>query len=115
MNRWHDRQVLECGSPLPLWRSWIIESVRGLAQSKTLTRHWGRFMASMRGNVPSFFLGSIQGQLNLARVALMASKFGNSFGDGVCSLYCTTPFLSMTKAARALVAPKPSRSSSNTP
>jgi hypothetical protein len=48
MNRWHDRQVLECGSPLPLWRSWIIESARGLAQSKTLTRHWGRFMALMR-------------------------------------------------------------------
>jgi hypothetical protein len=48
MNRWHDRQVLECGSPLPLWRSWVIESARGLAQSKTLTRHWGRFMAPMR-------------------------------------------------------------------
>jgi hypothetical protein len=47
MNRWYDRQVLECGSPLPLWRSWAIESARGLAQSKTLTRHWGRFMAPM--------------------------------------------------------------------
>jgi hypothetical protein len=47
MNRWYDRQVLECGSPLPLWRSWVIESARGLAQSKTLTRHW-RFMALMR-------------------------------------------------------------------
>ena len=32
----------------------------------------------------------------------MASKFGKSLGVGVCSLYCTTPFLSITNAARAL-------------
>ncbi len=33
------RKVLECGSPLPLGKSWVIESGRGLPQSKTLTRH----------------------------------------------------------------------------
>jgi hypothetical protein len=32
------RQVLECASPLALWRSWAVESARGLAYSKTLTR-----------------------------------------------------------------------------
>lgn len=30
--------------------------------------------------------------LSFSSVCLMASKFGSSFGVGVCSLYCTTPF-----------------------
>lgn len=50
-----------------------------------------------------------------AKVVLIAAKFGRSFGVGVCSAYCTTPFRSITNAARAEVAPKPSRSSSSTP
>src|ERR1017187_9542579 len=37
----------------------------------------------------------------------MASKFGKSFGVGVCSLYWTTPFLSITNAERAAVSPTP--------
>src|SRR6266496_3453576 len=33
------REVLECGSPLPLWKSLsLLESGRGLPQSKTLAR-----------------------------------------------------------------------------
>src|SRR5476649_1624062 len=44
---------------------------------------------------------------NFASTALTASKFGKSFGVGVCSLYCTTPFLSITNAARAAVSPTP--------
>src|SRR5262249_40639652 len=32
---------------------------------------------------------------------------GKSFGVGVCSLYWTTPLLSITKAARAAVSPTP--------
>ena len=32
---------------------------------------------------------------NFASAALIASKFGKSFGVGVCSLYCTTPCLSI--------------------
>ena len=32
------RKVLECASPLATWKSWVIESTRGLAHSKTLTR-----------------------------------------------------------------------------
>src|SRR5678809_1285730 len=44
---------------------------------------------------------------SLPRTSLMALKLGKSFGVGVCSLYCTTPFLSMTKAARAEVSPTP--------
>ena len=52
---------------------------------------------------------------SLARVSLIAAKFGRSFGVAVCSAYCTTPALSTTNAARALVEPKPSRSGSSTP
>lgn len=52
---------------------------------------------------------------SLAKVSLIASKFGRSFGVGVCSLYFTTPSLSMTNAARAATEPKPIKSSSNTP
>ncbi len=52
---------------------------------------------------------------SLASVSLIALKFGNSFGDGVCSLYCTTPCLSMTIAARALTDPSPRRSASSVP
>ena len=37
-NRSYRRQVLECASPLALWKSWVAESARGLAHSKTLTR-----------------------------------------------------------------------------
>ncbi|GEM_PF-1456955 len=44
---------------------------------------------------------------NFASAALRASKFGRSFGVGVCSLYCTTPCLSITNAARAAVSPTP--------
>jgi len=44
---------------------------------------------------------------SFASAALIASKFGKSFGVAVCSLYCTTPFLSMTNAARADVSPTP--------
>ena len=44
---------------------------------------------------------------NFASAALTASKLGRSFGVGVCSAYCTTPFRSMTKAARAAVSPMP--------
>src|SRR5208283_5037452 len=44
---------------------------------------------------------------NFASAVLMASKFGRSFGVSVCSLYCTTPFLSITNAARAEVSPTP--------
>jgi len=44
---------------------------------------------------------------NFASVALTASKFGKSFGVGVCSLYWMTPALSMTNAARADVSPTP--------
>src|SRR5580765_3189087 len=47
------------------------------------------------------------GYFNFARAALTASKFGKSFGVGVCSLYCTTPLLSITNAARAAVSPTP--------
>src|SRR3989442_8841992 len=36
-------------------------------------------------------------------VSLTFSKLGSSFGEGVCSLYWITPFLSITKAARAAV------------
>ncbi len=28
--------VLDCASPLALWKSWVVESARGLAHSKTL-------------------------------------------------------------------------------
>jgi hypothetical protein len=45
--------------------------------------------------------------LSLASVALTWSKCGRSFGLGVCSLYWTTPALSITKAARAAVSPTP--------
>lgn len=45
--------------------------------------------------------------LIFAKVSFTALKFGKSFGVGVCSLYCTTPFLSMTNAARAAVSPTP--------
>src|SRR2546426_10686561 len=38
MNRPPHRQVLECASPLALWKSWVVESARGLAHSKTLPR-----------------------------------------------------------------------------
>lgn len=31
--------VLECASPLTLWKSWVVESTRGLAHSKTLRRY----------------------------------------------------------------------------
>ena len=58
---------------------------------------------------------SVRPYCNFARVSLIAVKFGRSFGVGVCSLYCTTPFLSMTNAARAEVEPKPIRSGSSTP
>ena len=35
--------VLECASPLALWKSWVVESARGLAHSKTC-RRGGRFL-----------------------------------------------------------------------
>jgi hypothetical protein len=38
MNRTICRQVLECASPLALWMSYNLESARGLAHSKTLSR-----------------------------------------------------------------------------
>ena len=50
---------------------------------------------------------AVETYFNFASVALIASKFGKSFGVGVCSLYCTTPFLSITNAARAAVSPTP--------
>jgi hypothetical protein len=36
MNYSYCRKVLDCASPLALWRSRVVESARGLAQSKTL-------------------------------------------------------------------------------
>ena len=36
MNRPEVREVLDCGSPRPLWHAHALESARGLAQSKTL-------------------------------------------------------------------------------
>ena len=44
---------------------------------------------------------------SFARVSLTLAKLGSSFGVGVCSLYWTTPLLSITKAARAAVSPTP--------
>src|SRR5436190_1985263 len=48
-----------------------------------------------------------QAYFSFASALLTASKLGRSFGVGVCSLYCTTSLLSMTKAARAAVSPIP--------
>ncbi len=38
MSRPHRRPVLECASPLALWKSWVVESAGGPAHSKTLPR-----------------------------------------------------------------------------
>ncbi len=46
-------------------------------------------------------------QPSLPRISFTAAKFGRSFGVAVCSAYWMTPFLSMTKAARAAVSPMP--------
>jgi hypothetical protein len=51
----------------------------------------------------------------LASAALIASKFGRSFGVGVCSAYYTTPSRPMTKAARAAVSPTPASIGKSTP
>src|SRR5262245_32210992 len=48
-----------------------------------------------------------KGYFNFERVSWTFPKLGRSFGVGVCSLYWMTPFLSMTKAARAAVSPTP--------
>lgn len=53
--------------------------------------------------------------LRPARTSLSFAKFGRSFGVGVCSAYCTTPCLSITKAARAEVSPTPARFGNSTP
>ena len=64
---------------------------------------------------PFVKLFSANAYFNFARTSFTALKFGRSFTVGVCSAYWMTPFLSTTNAARALTAPKPARSSSNTP
>jgi len=51
---------------------------------------------------------------NFANAACTAPKLGRSFGVGVCSLYCTIPCLSITKAARAEVSPTPASIGNNT-
>src|SRR5260370_969981 len=60
-----------------------------------------------RGRVPPYH--SRRPYFSLANVSLTFSKLGKSFGVGVCSLYLTTPFLSITNAARPAVAPAPAR------
>src|SRR5260370_1782256 len=58
-----------------------------------------------RGRVPPY--PSRRPYFSLANVSLTFSKLGKSFGVGVCSLYWTTHFLSITNAARAAVSPMP--------
>ncbi len=47
--------VLDCASPLALWKSWVVESARGLAHSKTL-RWYERFMGWAGVREPLFRL-----------------------------------------------------------
>src|SRR5882672_3214431 len=69
-----------------------------------------RFQQNKKGGsalLPPHVVPEKRVYFSFASVSLMALKFGSSFGVGVCSLYCTTPPLSMTKAARAEVSPTP--------
>ena len=50
-----------------------------------------------------------------AKAAWILVKSGSSSGVGVCSECLITPFLSMTKAARALTEPSPIRSERRVP
>ena len=79
--------------------------------------HIPRMRANKRmpGGKPAAGVNTETSYFSLPSVSLIAWKFGNSFGVGVCSLYWMTPFLSMTNAARALTAPNPIKSGNSVP
>ena len=81
--------------------AWIAPNAKagGLNPGDELETEKARLAARLENCEGSYF--------SLPSAALTASKFGRSFGVAVCSLYCTTPALSMTNAARADVSPTP--------
>ena len=99
----------------------VADSIPSAEYDETMAKAGG-FLAALQSAADRFPLSlgrGIRGEdtsyFSLPSVSLIALKFGSSFGVGVCSLYWTTPSLSITNAARALTEPSPSRSGSNVP
>src|SRR5438046_2227104 len=107
MKTWEET-AREMAASTESWAEWGIQQVpTGLTRVRGMRR---RLPRSSVGSEPPLNVNLGQAALdylNLPSVSFTFSKLGKSLGVGVCSLYCTTPFLSITNAARAAVSPTP--------